>query len=577
MVNGIKTKKKPFLSAFLALFIIFTFVSSVFAEDYSFQVPDVEVHVFLEPDGTIAIEYAFYFINNPGAHPIDFVDIGMPAASRYSLANVSANIDGIPITDIQSSPYIDGIALGLGNNAIQPGNSGTVYMYIDGVRDVFYFASTETSENFASLQFQPNYFAPEFTSGSTNMSVNIHLPPGAKDGEVIWYTPKGWPGEGTPASAIDDENRIFYQWYSSNASPSGIYTFGVAFPARLIPADAIRSDQTFTFNPSNRINLLIPIICGASIVLLFVVVVILFIKKGQKRKLDYLPPKIAIEGHGIKRGLTAVEAAILMEQPMDKILTLILFSVLKKGAATVINRNPLEIRVEDQPPQNLRDYEIAFLQAFKIDEPKRRKILQDMMVSLVKSVGEKMKGFSRKETIDYYKDIMEKAWQQVESAETPEVRAEKYSEAIDWTILDRDFDTRTRRTFGTGPVYMPYWWYRADPTLSRTSKGSVRTQAKSSPTPPSGGRSTTVTLPKLPGADAAASVINSVAAFSSGVVGNLATFTSAVTSETNPALRPSSSTSRSGGGRGIGGGSSCACACACACAGCACACAGGGR
>jgi len=30
------------------------------------------------------------------------------------------------------------------------------------------------------------------------------------------------------------------------------------------------------------------------------------------------PPKISIEGHGIKRGLTAVEAAILMEEPLDR-------------------------------------------------------------------------------------------------------------------------------------------------------------------------------------------------------------------------------------------------------------------
>ena len=51
---------------------------------------------------------------------------------------------------------------------------------------------------------------------------------------------------------------------------------------------------------------------------------------GQRRKLQYLPPKIAIEGHGIKRGLTAVEAAILMQEPLDKVMTMILFGVIKK-------------------------------------------------------------------------------------------------------------------------------------------------------------------------------------------------------------------------------------------------------
>ena len=40
----------------------------------------------------------------------------------------------------------------------------------------------------------------------------------------------------------------------------------------------------------------------------------------------------------------------------------------------------------------------------------RRKLLQDMTVALVRSVSDKMKGFSRKETMEYYKAIMEKAW-----------------------------------------------------------------------------------------------------------------------------------------------------------------------
>ncbi len=54
---------------------------------------------------------------------------------------------------------------------------------------------------------------------------------------------------------------------------------------------------------------------------------------SQRRRMQYLPPKITVEGHGIKRGLTAIEAAILMEQPLDKVLTMILFSVIKKNAA----------------------------------------------------------------------------------------------------------------------------------------------------------------------------------------------------------------------------------------------------
>ena len=188
----------------------------------------------------------------------------------------------------------------------------------------------------------------------------------------------------------------------------------------------------------------------------------------------------------------------------------------------------------------------AFLNAFKSQKPiERRTILQDMMVALVKTVGEKMKGFSRKETLVYYEEIINKAFKQVEDAQTPEVKAEKYSEAVDWTMLDKDYDQRTRRTFGTGPVFMPSWWYRADPTIRGTIAGKIG--SGSMPQMPSGGKSQTITLPSLPGSDAAASVVNTVTAFSTGAVGNVASFTGAVTAKTNPVPVATSSTFRGSG------------------------------
>jgi len=572
-------KKFRFFGVLLTCVLILTTTIPVFAQDYYFEVPEAEVNIYLETDGSVTVEYFYKFKNTPGAHVIDYVDIGMPGNSEYSLSDITASVDNQPISDISSSPYVDGVALGLGSYAIQPGQTGIVYMRAENIRNLYYFASTEETEEYASIEFQPNFFESGFVSGNTQLTVNFYLPPGLTEQEPRYFTPKGWPGVATPASNIDSENRVVYQWSSADASSDAKYTFGVSFPARIIPSNTINTEQTVTFNSSDVLGAVIPFVCCGGFIAIFVLVIYLSIKSAKKRKLAYLPPKIAIEGHGIKRGLTSVEAAILMEQPMDKILTMILFAVVKKEAASVITRDPLEIKVEEKLPEDLREYETSFLLAFKdSDKTARRKKLQDMMVALVKIVGEKMKGFSRKETITYYEEIIKKAWQQVEEADTPEVRAEKYSDAVDWTMLDKDYDGRTRRVFGSGPVFMPIWWWRADPTIrtattSRSLGGAVARGAGT--TMPSGGKSTTVTLPRLPGSDAAASVIGTVQSFSAGVVGNMAAFTGAVTSQTNPLPKPTASTFRSIGGGRSGGGSSCACACACA--GCACACAGGGR
>jgi hypothetical protein len=256
-----------------------------------------------------------------------------------------------------------------------------------------------------------------------------------------------------------------------------------------------------------------------------------------------------------------VEAGILMEQPLDKVMTMILFGTIKKNAAEVVTRDPLELKVTSPLPEDLYEYELNFLKAFQEkDANTRRNQLQEMTVNLVRSVSEKMKGFSRRETLEYYKSIMEKAWGQVEAADTPEVKSQKFDEGLEWTMLDREYDNRTRRVFA-GPVFVPMWWGRYDPAW----RGGTTTTPASMP---STGRGSSA----LPGADFAASVVGGVQTFSQKVIGNVGDFTSRVTNVTNPPPPPPKT---SGGFRGGSGGRSCACACACA--GCACACAGGGR
>jgi hypothetical protein len=269
-----------------------------------------------------------------------------------------------------------------------------------------------------------------------------------------------------------------------------------------------------------------------------------------------------------------VEAAIVMEQPMDKIMTMILFGVLKKEAAIVTKQDPLEIEVSEPLPEDLHPYEVEFLKAFKEPERKRRAALQEMMVNLVKGVSKKMKGFSRKETVAYYEDIMRRAWKMVEESKTPEVKSENYNQTLEWTMLDDQYEERTRRTFTGGPVFVPMWWPRYSPSYRNAIGGRVPSSRTSTSVSKPSGTGGGVSLPHIPGSDFAANVINGATGMAAGVVGNLTSFTNGITNRTNPIPVSTRTRSGSGGFRG-GGGSSCACACACA--GCACACAGGGR
>jgi hypothetical protein len=535
------------------------------------------VDVTFNEDGSVNIEYVWDFANNPGpgVSPIEFVDIGLPPRSRVSLGNVSATVNGNPVRNItEADPQFvegggDGISLDLRPNAIQPGQTGQVYVFIGGVEGVIYSGGRDTQPDYISFEFTPSWFGSQYAQGPTDMTVTFYLPPGIQPDEPIYYTPSNnWPGPDEPESAITDQDRIYYSWSSNQASPSTRYVFGAGFPERYVPAGAITSPPLININTDT----LCCIGVGFFFALLFGLIIFGAIVGSRKRKLQYLPPKISIEGHGIKRGLTAIEAAVLMEQPMDKVLTMVLFSTIKKGAAVVARRDPLEIEVNKLAPE-LQPYENDFLNAFQAkNQTERRKLLQDMMIGLVKSVSEKMKGFSRKETIDYYQTIMTQAWAQVEAADTPEVKGQKYEEVMDWTMLDRRFGDRTQEVFGGRPVIVPTWWHRYDPVYRGGQGGTAAPRPVTSPTSLPTGQAGGGGLPRLPGSDFAASMVNGMQSFSANVIGDLTSFTGGVTNKTNPVPKTTYTSGRSGGG---GGGRSCACACACA--GCACACAGGGR
>ncbi|MCX8063070.1 MAG: hypothetical protein N3D16_10865 [Anaerolineales bacterium] len=553
---------KKSVSLFISLWaLLWGLCLPSYAQTYQFSIPKEIVHAYWNEDGTLSLNYEIWFANSPTADPIDFIDIGVPT-SHYDLSAVKAYINGVQITSIETSPYVkNGIALGLGAYSIPPGSSGVVTVFIPSIRNVLYLDSSDS--NYVSAVFSPTWFGSEYVSGFTDLTVVYHFPKGVQPEEPRWHqSPGSFPSQ--PQTGFDSEGRIFYSWNNPQASASTQYKFGASFPKQYVPQSAIVARS---IDLDALLNLLFSLVCW-SIPVLFVLVFVYSLFKAQRRKLEYLPPKIAIEGNGIKRGLTAVEAAILLEQPLDKVLTMILFSVIKKGAARVKSKNPLELEREiDSPIEKLRPYEVKFLEAFEMpDKRERQEALQEMIIELVRSVQNKMRGFSRKETIMYYKEIVNRAWKQVEEAETPEIKSEKFSEAMEWTMLDKDYDDRTRRVFERGPVYVPTWWHRYDPLFTSGASPSSTTSLPSAPKAP-----TYTSAPRLPGADFAASVVNGVQNLSASVIGNLSDFTSKVTNKTNPPPIPASSSRsyRSGGG--------CACACACACAGCACACAGGGR
>lgn len=574
----------------LSILLLLIPLGSAQAQDYRFSLSAYEVEAYLEADGTLTLYYYMEFQNDPSGHVIDYVDLGLPT-TQYKLSNIKADINGIEMPEVNDSAYVQGAELALGQYAIQPGESGIVTAWVYDVKGILSAYDGTDRTDYANFLFVPSYFGSQYDrSQNTAYRMTIILPPAVGAEEGVWYEPSGWSGSSEPEATMTTDGRVNYSWYTTNADVHSEYGFGAAFPASAIPAEVlitgstlpendVDTDSTPTLTTTFFSGLWNTIKC-AFFPLLFIAFFVFIIFQGKKqtdkRKMQYLPPKISVEGKGIKRGLTAVEAGILLEEPLDKVLTMILFGLLKKELVTVINRDPLKIDMVDPIPEGLYPYEQAFLEAFKNENnATRRKGIKSLMIDLVKTVADKMKGFSTQETKDYYQDITRRAWQAVETAQTPEIKSAQYDHTLEWTMLDKEFNDRTERTFTGQPVFVPMWWPRYDPTYRPVmSTGGGGLAAPASSVSGSGSSRPSINLPSLPGADFAASMVTGASNMAASVIGNVTDFTSSVTNRTNPVPV---TTSHSGGGgfRGSGGGSSCACACACA--GCACACAGGGR
>ena len=540
----------------LLLFFFFT-TTNIFSQDYHFSVDKNYSILFINNDGTCTINYEIQFTCDEYTHPIDIVDIGMPN-EWYDLKSASAEVDGYALSEIKHSEYVHpGVEVHLGSHQISPGETGTLLFAINAKNMLF--PDTEDTA-YVSIEFSPAWYGSQFTYGTTALECYFLFPPGVNPEEPRYHEKK------FTNAGVDSTGRVWYEFSNPNASPSSQYIFGASFPKKYIPKDAIVRKVRHRFSFGRLIATIFAKLAGSCpclIIGFFIFITVFGIVNSSKRKMKYLPPALSVEGVGIKRGLTAVESAILLELPLNKVATMILFGAIKKGVLKVKKREPLilEVAKRGKDTPELHDYEKDFMNAIDQNGKVQKRKLRTTFTELIKSVNKKTKGFSRKKTREYYRGILNRAWTEMKGANTPELKGEVFDKNLGWLMMDKDYKDKMNNTFSGTNIVAPIWWGHYSPAYARPL---------ATVSPNAGIGTPNISMPQLPGANFANSMVSGIENFSNRIVGNLTGFQSAVTKATNPVPVSKSS----GGGWSSSGGG---CACACACAGCACACAGGGR
>jgi hypothetical protein len=496
------------------------------AQNYAFQVPLNESHVFVQAAGACRIEYAITFANQ--GDPIDVVDVGLPN-KRYRLNTAEASFDGRPVASIAPSSYISiGVEV-KPVEALPGGATGTLTFSI--LQDGMLYRDDD-DKAYASVRFSPTWFGGGFASGTTRYRVHFHFPSAMGPDEPRYHKTE-------PSSVWRDDGGVVYL-YEFDGKPSIQYTFGASLPAQYVVNIQEPPGKVARFFAA-----LGGFIAGSIPCCFFLAIgglITLGVVASHKRKLKYLPATIGVEGVEVKRGLTVPEVACLMELPVNKVLAAILFGLIKKGRARIVSEKPLRIEPLEAPG-DLAVYEAEFLKSIQDDQTVSPKEAEEVMVKLITRTRDAMKGFNRKKTLAYYQSIIAKAWEQMKGSD--------WQEGFDYLLLDKEADRKLPEVMGGRAVVLPGWWGHYRPTHRQTPAGAG-----------TGG--------SIPGRDFAHQMASGVEGMANNIVGSVSSLAQKVTGRTNPVPVSSGGGGRSGGG---GGG----CACACACAGCACACAGGGR
>jgi hypothetical protein len=390
-----------------------------------------------------------------------------------------------------------------------------------------------------------------------DVQIMIVLPPNVTQ-SMVKTTEVFWNG----VSNDPETGRLTVYWRKQNLAPNEQYPIGVSFQAEYVgPEPASEGEGDFFQNYG-------PLLFAGGFSIAVIGVVIY-----AARKKSYLTPRVSMETLGIRRGLTAVEASYLLGMKPTQIVTEILYSLLQKRAVWVESTNPaLKLRImplfqnKTGTAENpLRYYEIDFLNALKdaegtLDEEK----LAHTVMFLRDTVEQKLRGYSRRDTVDYYRKIVTKAWTQVEQAGTVELASKAYDEQLLWLMLDPNYRSRTEttfrdRAFEPSPFWFWYWYgyHHYNPHPAYKPNVDAPAQAAKPPT--------------IPGAEFANNIATAVEKTSSNIVVNIEKFANAII----PA--PTQKASHTPARHDAECVCACAaCACACACVSCACACAGGG-
>ncbi len=237
-----------------------------------------------------------------------------------------------------------------------------------------------TRSDYASLRITPTWFGERYVRGTTHLQIAVQLPKSVKPDDVLHqglnFTKKATTDQGAMVGwdlpnvrltaahevAVSFPKRDLQRVIRQTAIDLLVKWFRGSTEARLVLGMvflALLGVLFFRFTGGTGLSVFAVLAVAACVLFCFspgwhlislpAVVVLIGLNEWLlgRRKTHYMPPMAQVEGGGIKRGLTAPEAAVLLELPVAKVLSLVIFGMLKKGILRQVQADPLQVAVNE--------------------------------------------------------------------------------------------------------------------------------------------------------------------------------------------------------------------------------------
>ena len=545
-------KKNQFISFTIVLLSLMILSQSSISAQVDFDVERQEVEINIYEDWSVEIWYFITIETTDGPH--NGIYLGIPDSN---ISDYGASVDNELLT-VEKTTY----------------NGGDVLK--------IYFPETKYEGDITELKVSFWAYDRLFPDQTDDENIGMYFIPATWQGRIIpqqsitYIMPEGVGRDDikfvpNPDSIFEGDRTSVY--FESNYSTPESFDTNVLFPKSYLVPEEEKRENPASGGGAGGSNPIFFIMAGV-IFLIVVALIIIGVVMGKLRgKRKYTSPELAMESLGTRKDLDNVEAAVILGADPVKVINLMVLGIVKKGLGVVeswgplsmtINKDekdekalkcpncgaPLKVGVDKQKCDYCGSeieitghptyYENQFiLHALKKNGNLDEKGVRIVLENLSKRVDQKMRGYTRKDTLSFYKDRVESAWGDL-TGSSDEEKYRIFGEDVGWLMLDKEYDNKIDRNFSgisTGWVPPSWWvWYNLGRS-SRLSGSEFSEKAKT----------TNVVTDKKFGVKS---------------------------SKLKTALATSLAVAHAHKG---GGSCACAnCACACACVSCACACAGGG-